>query len=165
MKNPTNDFLERLDVVEPRLRDHVNAQRSAGLTAPDARTGERWDTGQVWAHLGEFMPYWIEQAHHVVGNWRGEPVQFGRVKSDPHRVAVIERDRDLPIDELMDQVSAGIAATRSFLINLPAGAWEAVGRHQTLGEMPLERIVDEFMVGHLEEHADQLDEVARQREA
>jgi len=163
MENPTSDFLERLDAVERRLEDYSACERTAGQTAPDARTGERWDSGQVWAHLGEFLPYWIEQAHGVVGNWREEPVPFGRVKSDPHRIAVIERDRDVPPSELMDQVSAGIAATRSFLTNLPPGAWEAVGRHQTLGDMPLERIVDEFMVGHLEEHADQLDNLARPR--
>lgn len=161
MENPTNDFLERLDAVERRLQDHAYGERGAGLTAPDARTGEQWDAGQVWAHLGEFLPYWIDQAHTVVSNWRGDPVPFGRVKSDPHRIAVIERDRDRDAGDLMDQISAGIAATRSFLTNLSPDAWRAVGRHQTLGDMPLERIVDEFMVGHLEEHANQLDDLAR----
>ncbi|HEX5415013.1 MAG TPA: DinB family protein [Chloroflexota bacterium] len=161
MANTVHDFLERLDAVERRLSDHAASEQHAGLTTPDARTGERWDAGQIWAHLGEFLPYWIDQAHTVVSSWRVEPVPFGRVKSDPHRVAIIERDRLRAPDELMDQISAGIAATRSFLTNLPPDAWRAIGRHQTLGDMPLERIVDEFMVGHLEEHAEQLDELTR----
>ncbi len=32
-----------------------------------------------------------------------------------------------------------------------------MGAHPRLGDMPLAQIVEEFVVGHLEEHADQLD--------
>lgn len=39
-------------------------------------------------------------------------------------------------------------------------SWSAQGWHPTLGVMDLTRIVDEFMVKHLEEHAEQLDRMS-----
>ena len=36
-------------------------------------------------------------------------------------------------------------------------AWQAHGTHPTRGTMTVERLVEEFIVGHLEEHADQLE--------
>ena len=156
MDDPRADFLRRLDAVESRLRAQCELPRSAALTAPDPRSGEQWDEGQVWAHLAEFLPFWIAQARQVVVAWRGEPVRFGRIKSDPERIASIERDRYRDPAELLARIEDGIAGTRDFLRDLPPEAWNTVGRHQTLSDMPLAKIVDEFMIGHLEEHANQL---------
>jgi hypothetical protein len=54
-------------------------------------------------------------------------------------------------------VQRDVADLRAFLGAVPDGAWNARGVHQTLGVMPLPHIVDEFLVGHLEQHAAQLD--------
>ena len=147
-------FAERLDAVERRF---AALGAPGGLTAADPGTGERWDAGQVWAHTAEFPSYWLAQLALVVGGWRGEPVPFGRVKSDPDRIAAIERDRTAGPALLGERVREGIAAVRERLGSLPDSAWEAEGVHSTLGVMPLERIVEEFLVGHLEEHAAQLE--------
>jgi hypothetical protein len=156
-------FLQRLDAVERRLATH--AQRDATIaqgrhTDPDPPTGETWQWGQVWAHLAEFLPYWLAEARQVIDRYRGEPVAFGRVKSDPERVAAIARDRNAEVQALWTRTEDGIAAVRAFLRGLPDGAWLATGVHQTLGVMSLAHIVDEFMVGHLEQHAAQLDGLA-----
>jgi len=161
---PTEEFLARLDVVELRLAVHAGsgATRPAGrLTDADPGTGEQWEWGQVWAHLAEFVPYWVEQARIVIGGYDGEPVPFGRVKSDPERVAAIERDRGAAVDELWQRLQAHIADLRMFLRHLPDDAWAARGAHQSLGVMTLPHIVDEFLVGHLEQHATQLDGLVR----
>jgi len=160
MTDPRDDFLRRLNAVEGRLRAIIERPNGTAVTNPDPRTGERWDEGQIWAHLAEFLPYWIEQAGRVVGSWRDEPVAFGRTKSDTQRIAAIERDRLESRADLLARTLNGIAVTRVFLANLPSDAWSAVGRHETLGRMPLARIVDEFLVGHLEEHLNQLDEIS-----
>jgi hypothetical protein len=154
------EFLQRLDAVERRLAAH--AQRDTTVaegrhTDPDPPTGETWEWGQVWAHLGEFLPYWLVQATDVVSRYSGEPVPFGRVKSDPERVAAIARDRNGQVRALWRRTDDGIAAVRVFLAELNDDAWTARGVHQTLGVMSLAQIVDEFMVGHLEQHAAQLD--------
>jgi len=153
-------MLQRLDAVEQRLGALAATplDRERGhLTAPDKPSGEQWEWGQVWAHLAEFVPYWVEQSRQVIAQYGGEPVPFGRTKADAGRVAAIERDRAVETGELWSRLQAQLGDLRVFLGDLPDGAWAARGLHSTLGVMSLERMVDEFMVGHLEQHADQLD--------
>lgn len=158
MTDPAAAFLRRLDAVETRLQAHADAETAPdALTAPDPPTGERWEGGQVWAHVAEFIPYWLGEAERVVARGRQQPVDFGRTKSDPARVAAIERDRDRDRRLLWNRVAGDIAGLRAFLSTLEPPAWAARGTHSTLGEMDLSGIVDEFLVGHLEQHADQLD--------
>ncbi|HUS61314.1 MAG TPA: hypothetical protein VMY34_03895 [Acidimicrobiales bacterium] len=155
----TTDFLERLAIVERRLADHAKDGAASGLTDPDTKTGEQWEAGQVWAHLAEFLPFWIAQARNVLSAWTGpDPIPFGRIKTDTARVAAIESDRTTAVSDLHGRLTDGIATTRDFISSVPDTAWTKVlGVHQALGVMTLTKIVDEFMVGHLEEHADQLD--------
>ena len=150
-------FLARLDEVEGRLRRHASSAPAPGLTDPDPPTGEQWDAGQVWAHLGEFLPYWAAQVRVVVDPSGEEPVPFGRTKTDPGRVAAIERDRRLPAEELMGRITGQIEEVRALIAELPTEAWGRRGLHPTLGVMDLPGIFEEFLVGHLESHAEQLD--------
>lgn len=153
------EFLDRLDEVEERLGEHAEggAANADRRTAPDAGSGETWEWGQVWAHLGEFIPYWVEQARHVAAEYRGEPVPFGRVKSNPERIAAIERDRATAVPALWQRLQSQIEELRTFLQQLSDDDWAARGAHQTLGVMAMPTIVDEFLVGHLEQHVEQLD--------
>lgn len=158
MTGAADDFLRRLDVVETRLQRHAGMETAPdALTAPDPPTGERWDAGQVWTHLAEFIPYWVREAGSVAAHGDEDAVAFGRTKSDPARIAAIERDRDLDSRLLWNRVAGDIAGLRTFLTGLEVAAWEARGVHPSLGEMGLGRIVNEFLVGHLEQHAAQLD--------
>lgn len=157
-------FLARLAAVRRRLAAHAaRAERPAGQTAADARTGERWDDGQVWAHLAEFQPYWLAQLGSVAEAARAgggsEPVAvpFGRTAADAARAAAIERDRTIPATALHARVQAQAEATAAFLRGLDARGWSAVGLHPTLGAMAMPAMVERFLIGHLEEHADQLD--------
>jgi hypothetical protein len=156
-------FLARLDAVEQRLAQHAahdGAAVSDRRTDADPGTGEQWEWGEVWAHLAEFVPYWVDQARLVIHSYDGEQVPFGRIKSNPERVAAIERDRRTSVESLWQRTRADVSDLRAFLRALPDRAWDARGLHQTLGVMPLPHIVDEFMVGHLEQHAAQLDGLA-----
>lgn len=156
------ELLQRLDAVEARLAARASASVHHGaLTEADPGSGERWETGQVWAHLAEFIPYWIEQAQRVVDTFVEHPVPFGRTKTDQGRLSAIERDRALPLAVLWSDTHSDLEALRRFLQNLDERAWSARGMHPMRGVMGVDRILDEFLVGHLEEHADQLDELAR----
>ena len=86
-------LLARMADVERRLAEHAERPLPPGLTEPDADTEERWEAGQVWAHLAEFPGYWLAQAQRVVALPTNEPVPFGRVKTDADRIDAIERDR------------------------------------------------------------------------
>ena len=74
-----DEFQRRLTAVGTRLRD-LAPRRLDGLTDPDPATGERWDAGQVWAHIAEFVPYWIAQAERVLASEFRRP---GAVRPDP----------------------------------------------------------------------------------
>jgi hypothetical protein len=112
----------------------------------------------VWAHLSEFIPYWIRQAGPVLrGQPSGEPVPFGRTKKDPERIGAIERNRRESVDVLWADTNADIAQLRGFLALMEPDQWHTRGLHPTRGEMTVDELVEQFLVGHLEEHADQLE--------
>jgi hypothetical protein len=159
-----DEFLRRLDAVEARLGVLADKEPQPGaLTDADPTSGERWDRGQVWAHLAEFIPYWIEQTRPVLhGQTSGEPVPFGRTKSDPERIGAIERDRHEAVPTLWASTREDIGLLRTFLSGLAPEQWLDVGLHPTLGPMPVTKINEEFLVGHLEQHADQLEGLSAQ---
>ena len=144
----------RLQAAAGRVRASAVLLPDDALTDPDPDSGERWDRGQVLAHVAEMLPYWAQQAELVAG---GHQTEFGRVSSDPDRIAAIERDRAEDPQRLLGRVDEGVAVVLGLLDRLDDQTLARTGRHQTLGEMPVGEIVDRFMVAHLEEHADQLD--------
>ena len=157
MSASVDALLARMAAAEGRLSEHADAPVPDGLTEPDPTTDERWEAGQVWAHIAEFPPYWLAEAQRVASLPTNEPVPFGRVKTDAGRVAAIERERHTAPAALLERVRGSLAdvtdATRAFT---PA-EWSRRGLHPTRGEMTVQSIVERFIVDHLEEHADQLD--------
>jgi hypothetical protein len=152
-------LLGRLEVVAGRLRRHAESAAPGGLTAPDPPTGERWDWGQVWAHLAEFLPYWMGQVRMALAASPEEQVPFGRTKADPERIAAIERDRRVPVPQLLDRLERQMEDLRAMIESLTSVDWGRQVTHETLGIMDMPLVFDEFLVGHLEQHAAQLDEL------
>ena len=154
-------MVQRLDDVTVRLRGlSERGSQPGALTSPDPPTGERWEAGQVWAHVAEFIPYWVGEVAIVVAHGSTEPAAFGRTKADPERNAAIERERHSDRLALWQRIAADIAGLRILLVDLAPTAWEARGGHSTMGVIDLRGIVDEFLVGHLEQHAAQLEDLA-----
>ncbi len=152
--------LTRLAALQRRLAEHAARPVPSGLTDPDPGASERWEAGQVWAHVAEFPGYWLEQfrgvldAHAAGGT---EPHPFGRTKTDPGRIAAIEQERRTDPGELLRRVTAQIGEVGTALTGLRPEAWEARGLHPTRGEMAMPAMVDRFILGHLQEHVEQLD--------
>lgn len=158
--------VERLERVRARLASHAASEDRGlheGLTDPDPSDGERWEAGQVWAHVAEFPGFWLGQIENVVAAapGRSEAVPFGRMRSDPVRVGAIERDRRSDPRALLARAEHDLDAAVDAIRALPDQAWTARGVHPAAGEMPVSRIVERFIVEHLEEHADQLDGLTR----
>lgn len=127
------------------------------LTSPDPGTGERWERGQVLSHVVELLPYWAEQVRRVVSAGGGG-VAFGRVKTTPSRIERIEAGRHDEPGSLLDRMEEEVERVVGVLEALTDGQLALVGHHQTLGDMTVAGIVDEFLVEHMEQHADQLAE-------
>jgi len=159
---PAQGFLLRIDDVAERL-EHLAplSPPPIGLTEPDQPSGERWEWGQVWAHLGEFVPYWTGEIKKIVDAGSDEPVSFGRVKTDPVRVGAIERDRRTPPEELIERLQSQLRDARVLLADLGPDDWKRRGAHETLGAMDVEGMVEAFLCRHLEDHADQLENLVR----
>jgi threo-3-hydroxy-L-aspartate ammonia-lyase len=152
--------LSRLAAAQRRLAEHAARPLPSGLADPDPGASERWEAGQVWAHLAEFPGYWHDQIRAILAaqaSGATGPIPFGRMKTDSSRTEPIERERRTAPTELLARVNAELADLSATLTALPDDAWSATGLHPTLGEMGLDTIVDRFVLSHLEEHADQLD--------
>jgi hypothetical protein len=154
--DPPANFPQRLAAVEARLQI-LARRRLEGTTDPDPESDERWDAGQVWAHVAEFIPYWIAQAERVLAAASADPVPFGRTRTSPDRITAIERDRHRGATALWHDVREDLNDLRAFLASVSDRGWQVRGLHPTLGVMSISQIVDQMLIGHLEEHATQLE--------
>ena len=152
-----DDLITRLAAVERRLADHAAGPIPSALTEPDPGDGERWEAGQVWAHLAEFPGYWLGQVRLILDAPADDVPPFGRTVTDPGRIAAIERDRHTDPQALLARVRATLAEVSDAVGGLSPEDWQRRGLHPTRGELTVEAIVQRFIVAHLEEHADQLD--------
>jgi hypothetical protein len=163
MSAAVDELIARVAAAERRLAEHAEAPVPTALTDPDPEGTERWEAGQVWAHLAEFPGYWLGEIDRIVESHAADPagrVAFGRPKTDPGRLAAIEHDRQTDPAALLTRVHDGIGALTDRLRALPDTAWTIEGMHAVLGPMSMHTIVERFIVAHLEEHADQLDLLA-----
>lgn len=157
-------LVARMTDAERRLAEHAAHPPPTGLTDPDALDDERWEAGQVWAHLAEFPGYWLGQIQRVIAQPTHGAIPFGRVKTDVGRLEAIERERNTDPAALLERVRSSLAEISDAMRSWPPETWRLRGAHPTLGEMTVERMVEHFIVDHLEEHADQLDGLAGHRE-
>ena len=151
--------VDRIDAVQARLRE-LASRPSAGLTSPEPTTGERWEAGQVWGHLAEFPGYWAEQVRSILASSRETP-PFGRTATDPTRLGGIDRGLHEPRGALVNRAMEGIATARAYVAGLTDADWSRRGRHPVRGVLDVAQIIEGFVVSHLEEHADQLESLAR----
>jgi hypothetical protein len=152
------DFLERLDAVEARLTELAVSME--GLTTPDAATGEQWEDGQVWGHLNESVPFWIGQISNVIDTYDGEPVPFGRPAGSTSRAEAIAAGKGGVPEDQWVRLRATLGDLRSWLQGMPDMGLVAMGAHYTRGDMAAWEAIDAYIISHLEQHADQLEELA-----
>jgi hypothetical protein len=158
-------LIERLADAERRLADHAAADDRGlppGLGDPGPDGVERWEAGQVWAHLAEFPGYWLGQIRNILDARAGgttDPVPFGRMQDDPDRVGAVERDRHTDPRALLARCREDLAAAVDAIRGLPPEAWTVDGLHPRLGVMSVGAIVERFLVSHLEEHVEALDKL------
>jgi DinB family protein len=157
MTSPAQGFAERLGAVRSRLARLAAMPPPKALTDPDARTGERWEWGQAWAHVAEFPAYWMRQVRLTVAVPGDEPVPLGRVSSDPARIAAIEADRHTSTADIWARLSTELDELGRLIGELTDEQWARRGIHSTLGVMDMPMVFNEFLVGHLESHAEQLE--------
>ncbi len=156
-------MIARLDAVLARLAAHAAAPAPTSLTDPDPDTGERWTAGQVWGHIAEIVPYWLVQAHRILEAPPGEPAEIGRQTDDPGRLSGVARGAQVAVPVLFEETRTAVAEVRRLIARLAPADLAREARHPRYGVMSLAAFLERYIVGHLEEHAAQLDGLAKGR--
>jgi hypothetical protein len=155
-----DDFYGRMTAAGTRFRSFDAALRRGDPWPLAARFDHApeaaWGPPEILAHLEEMLAYWYGEMERVVTMTDG-PQPFGRIATDPVRLAIIERDRTLPITELMARVGNGIERWRRRWPDLVEPELDRTGIHPTLGELSVSDIASRFVAGHLEDHLGQLE--------
>jgi hypothetical protein len=129
-------------------------------TEPEAEWGPR----EVLAHVEEMLPFWLGELERVVDPATAPgPVAFGRIADDTARVAIIERDRSLPLGVLFGRIDTGLRDWADRLATLTEAEKARIGIHPRLGELPAPGILERFVLGHAEDHIAQLESVLAAR--
>ena len=160
--NPLDGLITRMDVAEARLAGLSRMPFPEGQTDPDPGAEETWGAAHVWAHVAEFVGYWPVQVRAILAAPPDTSPPFGRLKTDTSRTDPIERDRALSREQLWTKVHDGIEAARAEVATLTPADLERTAEHPVRGIVTVGFVVESFVVKHLEEHADQLDKLARE---
>lgn len=127
--------------------------------APDPETGERWNRGNVLGHVAEMLDFWTDQARAalagstVVG--RGEPGYERRREGIERGDMVDEAELRASIERSLRKLDGLLTETVPEGLQLQVIYRRRDGdRNLTLGEF-----LDQYLVGHLEEHLTQLEEL------
>ena len=162
----TDDVDARLAAAGERLTDlsgSLIAGAPWGLAAQFDNSPEAsWGPRETLAHLEEMLAYWLGEMERVL-EAPDDGAPFGRVITDEVRLAIIERDRTLPLRELLARVRMGIDRWRGRWAELDDASGRRTGTHPRLGAVTVSDLASRFAVGHLEEHLDQLAAAIRDR--
>jgi hypothetical protein len=153
-------LVDRLDAAIVGLRASRPAVEAGAPwplgTTIDHSDEASWGPAEVLAHLSEMATYWTGEIERVLAG-APEPVPFGRMATDPVRLAVLERDRTLPPRELYDRTISALERLGRRVGGLTAADLARQGLHPRLGEMAVAEIAGRFVADHVAEHLDQLD--------
>jgi hypothetical protein len=118
-----------------------------------------WGPPEVLAHVAEMLPYWMGEVERVLeGAADGrEPIPFGRVAGDDVRIALIGRDRTVPVRELMSRIESDAGRMARRIETFGDVELARRGLHPARGEMSVEHMLQRFVIDHLGEHAEQLE--------
>ena len=144
--------------LEPEIQAHGPwAMAEQFGTEPEAS----WGPPELLAHVSEMLPYWMGEIERIVeAPPSADPVPFGRVAGDSVRIAIIGRDRTIPIRELLARISADARRVGARLRELEAaGETGRSGLHPRIGPMVLPDIAERFLATHASEHVRQLRDI------
>jgi hypothetical protein len=120
-----------------------------------------WGPHEILAHVDEMFPYWLGEAARILD---AEPDAgpndglraFGRVATDDVRVAILGRDRTLPLPELFDRARWEARRAVARIDGLEPADLARRGLHPVRGELSVADLLDRFVATHLAEHVAQL---------
>jgi DinB superfamily len=123
-----------------------------------------WGPPELLAHVAEMLPYWLAEAERLIDGCGGV-TPFGRAADDSVRIGIIGRDRTVPLRALFERVEADGARVARRMRELTANEAGCRGIRPARGELTVAELFERFVVGHLEEHLEQLRAILADRGA
>jgi uncharacterized damage-inducible protein DinB len=147
---------------QARRLERVDAQLAILLRQPEVRQrlraapGENeWSAMQTLGHMAEMIPYWLDHCQRLIAA-TAEPPTFGRTLGAVERLAGVEVGARGDPEELLrvlhEQVQAAARAIREMTVRERSKK----GVHVRRGEMTVAEVIEQFIVGHAEEHLAQV---------
>ena len=150
-------FAARVSAARARL-DGIAATGQGEYGAPDPKTGERWNRGNVLGHMAEMLGFWPDQLRAALAGaeavGRGEP-------GYAQRKAGIARGTVVGEAELRSEIASGLEALAQLLAGIDDAAFARPVEYRTATagsrKVTVAEFVEELMVGHVEGHLEQLE--------
>ena len=141
----------RVNVARARLRALLPAAAD-GEPPADPQTGERWDRFNILGHMSEFPTFWSAGLAAAIES--GE--EFGRLPGSTNRQDAVTGGTRLGEAALKRQVARGIENVLALLGRLQPADLDRTVSMRGRGEVTVRWALDSLLVGHLEEHCNQL---------
>jgi hypothetical protein len=145
---------DRIRAARERLR-RLPQSESHEQGPPDPKTGERWDRLNVLGHTAEVLEFWSAEIPRAVA--AGDVV--GRQPGSAGRMEGIEGGRLIGEEKLRERIEAGTETAIACLGNFKDEQLDHMVETRNQGTIPLRRALEIYVVGHLEEHVNQLTEL------
>nr|WP_268871141.1 DinB family protein [Halalkalibacterium ligniniphilum] len=144
--NKVNERVEQLYQLIKELPEEVIRWK------PSA---EKWSILQVLSHVEEANRYWTGELKRTAANPHRK---WGRGLEHPERMAALESIDNVSIEEKLLKLKRYKASIRSTFLNLNDLdlSLETTHRNPKFGVMPLQFLIEHFMVEHLEKHISQV---------
>lgn len=149
--------MDQVDTLRRRTRAVRQRFRALPASAadrqgpPDPKSGERWDRYNILGHVAEVLPFWVAQLEVAL---QGQP--FGRLPGSTDRQQAVEQGREVGETALRERIDSGFETLQRFLDRLEPSDLDRVITMHGRGEQTLGWAMENLLVGHAEEHCDQL---------
>ena len=154
------ELLRRRVEVAGRQLHAIPATGPGVFGSPDPETGERWNAGNVLGHVAEMLEFWTGQARTILEG--ASEAGRGTAGYESRREG-IDSGRELAEADLRARIESGIAELLALLEAItPADLERPIVYHARVGEqsLTLSQFLDQLLIGHLESHARQLQELS-----
>jgi len=141
----------RVNVARARLRALLPAAADREPPA-DPQTGERWDRFNILGHMSEFPTFWSAELARAMESG-GE---FGRVPGSTDRRDAVDGGAKLGEAALKRQAARGVEDVLALLAKLQPADLDRTINMRGRGEVTVRWALETLLVGHLEEHCNQL---------
>jgi len=141
----------RVTVSRARLRALLPAAADREPPA-DPKTGERWDRFNILGHMSEFPTFWSAELAAAIESG----VEFGRRQGSTDRLDAVVGGVQTGEAALKRQVARGIENVLAVILKLQPADLDRTVNMRGRGEVTVRWALETLLVGHLEDHCNQL---------